>query len=144
MRTLRLGLLMAMCAVCAEQQGFPLKPGEWEATPQVPGKNLPPIRLCFNDASWIQAVFPNPKCKLDHVAVTATGATYDVSCSLETERMTGTGSVKFDGKEHMTSTTTSKLTLKNKPVDAVTVYDIRWKNARCSADDLNLRNKGGK
>ncbi len=135
--------LLIVAAVSFGQQGFPLRPGEWESTTSMPGMKEPfKANFCLNDEQWIKALTQNKTCKIDQLSVNSGGASYAMDCSNKAMQIKGKIDLKFDGKEHMTGT--GKMSIAyggNPPADSTTVTEYRWKNADCNAQDMNLRKK---
>jgi len=125
------------------QQGFPLRPGDWEGTTAVQGMKEPMvIHLCINDAEWYKALAQNRVCKMDQLAVNSKGASYGMSCDMKIGQMKGTIDLKFDGMEHMTGTAAMTMTMNARaPMAITTVTDYRWKSSQCNASDVNTRKK---
>jgi hypothetical protein len=144
-RTLSLSLLLLNGALCTAQQGFPLKPGDWEATTAVPGMDEPMVmHFCLTDAEWTRALTQNPTCKIEQFNVTSKGATYAMNCNMKSAQMKGAIELKFDGMEHMTGTGNITMVMNGKSTQSTTVTEYRWKTSQCSANDMNLRKRNGK
>jgi hypothetical protein len=124
------------------QQKFPLRQGEWTATMPDPSSPSKPMTLnfCLNDQTWTRALNQNPICAISNLQISATGLSYNLTCSGKGMQMSGTGSFKFDGMEHMTSTAATTFTVNGKPTTMNTTADYRWKQTECSPNDMNMRN----
>lgn len=138
------GVLALMATtVCAAQQKFPLRSGEWAATTPSPVAAQEPTVLlyCLNDEMWTKALTQDTLCTVTQLSVTSSGATYHMDCQMKVMQMKGNVEMRFDGMEHMTARGSIDLTLNGKTTSSVTNTDYRWKNTSCSPSDLNLRPK---
>jgi len=69
MRWIGAGLLVLVVAgVGVAQQGFPLRPGDWESTTKSEGSGEPTIvHFCLNNETWIKALTRNfPPAQFDN------------------------------------------------------------------------------
>jgi|HubBroStandDraft_6_1064221.scaffolds.fasta_scaffold91207_3 hypothetical protein len=66
MRWIGAGLLVLLVAgVGVAQQGFPLRPGDWESTTKSGGSGEPTmIHFCLNNETWIKALTQVPACTI--------------------------------------------------------------------------------
>lgn len=148
-------LLLSATAVCqqqqappqpapapqAEQQKFPLRPGEWEVSIPIGGPKETPalLRVCLNDELWTKALTQNPACSLQDLKITSKGINYTMDCSTPTAQMKGNVEMFFDGKEHMIARGTTQVTQNGSTAHGTQSLDYRWKNADCKPDDINIQ-----
>jgi hypothetical protein len=140
--TLGLTALMTV-TICAAQQKFPLRPGEWTATvPDTTRTGAPPMTMlyCMNDAEWAKALNHNPICSLQQVTFNASGGSYSLDCKSQAMQMKGSFKLTFDGMTHMTNTGTMEITFNGQTTHSSTTVDFRWKGPDCNPNaDANLR-----
>jgi hypothetical protein len=128
------------CPCCAQQQKFPLTPGEWEvATTMVGGKEPIVLRVCLNDDLWTKALAPNPKCSIDDLNVTEKGVSYVADCPGSNYELKSTVEITFDGKSHMTAKGTTDLTSNGQTSTMKSHAEYRWTGPACNPNDVNLK-----
>jgi hypothetical protein len=138
-----IGIALSTSGLCvAQQQKFPLRPGDWEVGTTMPSATQPIVfRVCLNDELWTQALSNNPDCSVLDLNVTPKGASYRMDCSTKSYTMKGTVQLNFDGKEHISGKGFVNLTQDGKISNVSTTVDYRWKGADCNANDVNLKQR---
>jgi hypothetical protein len=124
---------------CHAQQKFPLRPGEWAFTS--PGTGSDPMLFCLNDEMWQKALTQNPVCTIQELKVTSGSITYSMNCPAKSFQMKGTGTLTFDGMEHMTGKGVVDITVNGKTTSSPSTGDYRWKRSQCGPEDMNMHSK---
>ena len=127
------------------QQGFPERPGDWEATGKTDALPEPFVtHFCLTNETWAKALTQVPDfCKLQDLSVTSKGIHCTLDCDMKTFQMKGPTDITFDGLEHMTAKATITTTAGGKTTTSVATTDYRWKGAACTDADVNMKKKGG-
>jgi len=137
-------IVAAGCACPAQQQKFPLQPGEWEVSTTMVGAKEPIVlHVCLNDQLWTTALTQSPKCSISNLTVTQKGVSYLMDCPATTFEMKGKVEITFDGQQHMIGKGAVDFLIDGKSSSASTSADYRWKNSTCSPNDVNLKYKPG-
>jgi hypothetical protein len=133
-------------AVSSAQQKFPLRTGEWAGTTPSTIPNQPPmVRLyCLNDDMndelWTKALAKGTSCSVTQLNVSRTGANYVLDCPMKTVQMKDKVVMSFDGMTHMTSKSSSDMTMNGKVSHSESQTDYRWKGPTCNPTaDQNLK-----
>ena len=131
-------------AVSSAQQKFPMQSGEWTATLSVAAPNGKPTVLlyCLNDETWDKALLHNPACSTQKLAITSSGASYEMDCQHGSVESKGAVSIAFDGKQHMvTKDSVDTITNGQTTHNEYSAY-YRWKGPACDPNaDMNLKFK---
>lgn len=133
-------LVWLAAGVCAAQQGFPLRPGEWEAKSEAMGQSLSTL-FCFTNETWSKALTQDPICKVQKLSASSKGIHYLLDCDGKSFQMKGPVDMTFDGMEHMTGKASLTMTMGGKTSMTQTVTEYRWKAAACSSADVNMKAK---
>lgn len=129
-------------AVSSAQQKFPLRAGEWATTTPSTIPNQPPMVLlyCLNDELWTKALAKGTSCSVTQLNVSRTGANYVLDCPMKTVQMKDKVVMSFDGMTHMTSKSSSDMTMNGKVSHSESQTDYRWKGPTCNPTaDQNLK-----
>jgi hypothetical protein len=101
-------VLVACAAIVAAAQN-PMRPGRWEVSIQMEMPNMPPMPPMKSTQCVTQAQLDSPDkalpggpaanaCKISDYKVSGNTVTWKMACS-DPEPMTGTGEMRFDGKD---------------------------------------------
>ncbi len=143
MRWIGAGVVVLVAAgVCLAQQGFPLRPGDWESTTKSEASAEPfVVHFCLNNETWIKALTQNPACMIHQLSVTSKGASYLMDCSMKNLQMKSQVNVTYDGMEHMTGKASVTATSSGKTTNAQSLTEYRWKSGTCTSAAVNLKKK---
>jgi hypothetical protein len=143
MRWIGAGLLVLVVAgVGVAQQGFPLRPGDWESTTKSEGSGEPTIvHFCLNNETWIKALTQVPACTIRQLTATSKGVSYSMDCSMKNLEMKSQVIFTYDGLEHMTGKASVAATSSGKTTNSQSLTEYRWKGATCTSADVNLKKK---
>ena len=138
-RSVSIGALcLVAAAVCAGQQKFPLRPGEWEVRSEGMGQRVVSL-ICMTNAVWRSALTQDPVCTAQGLSITSKGMHYVLDCPMETMHTRGPVDFTFDGMEHMVSKASLTVTAGGKTTTSQAVTDFRWKRSACSPADVNVK-----
>jgi hypothetical protein len=141
MKLFRFFALLAACAAissAAHAQSFPGRDGHWEATVKSAGQDPMKLEFCLNNDTWKRAVFANKSCTVSQTGSTLNSTSYHLDCDMHTATMKGDTTIRFDGKEHMTSTSKFDTVMQGKSSTIDSTVDYNWKASACTGKEVNL------
>ena len=127
----------ALCSACAAQS-FPGRSGHWDATAKSTGQEPMPMAFCLNDDTWKRAVFANKSCTVSPISTTLNSSTYHLDCNVGGMTMKGDTTLRFDGKQHMTSSAKFDMVMQGKPSTVESTVDYHWTSSSCTGNEMNM------
>ena len=135
-------LVLAAAGLGLAQQGFPLRPGDWESTTKSEASGEPwVVHFCLNNETWIKALTQNPACTIRELTATSKGVSYSMDCSMKNFEMKSQVIFTYDGMEHMTGKSSVTATAGGKTTNSQSVTEYRFKGSTCTSADVNLKKK---
>ena len=129
-------LLFVSCATsCIFGQSLPVKSGLWENT-VYDDNGKPSVKAlnCYTPNSFAEMLSntgKHPGCKITNQTMTNKSITVDVSCDRPKVQMSSHGVLSVIDSEHVTSTTTIKMTVNGQTRNSSMKASAQFKSANC-------------